>query len=112
VCLAPQSTERISRSRNEWGFSSSPRLHPRERRSAMKAIVQHAAKVSNEACDRAMGAADKLSNLLRDAEDRCERAVSAAEKLLTNCAALTIASTNCRRNLGYAIIVPSGQRNG
>ena len=115
MCLAPQSTEPISRSRNEWGFSSSPRLHPRERRSAMKAIVglvQHAAKVSNEACDRAMGAADKLSNLLRDAEDRCERAVSAAEKLLTNCAALTIASTNCRRNLGYAIIVPSGPRNG
>ena len=105
MCLAPQSTEPISRSRNEWGFSSSPRLHPRERRSAMKAIVglvQHAAKVSNEACDRAMGAADKLSILLHDAEDRCERAVSAAEKLLTNCAALTIASTNCRRNLGYA----------
>jgi chromosome segregation ATPase len=48
---------------------------------AIVGLVRHAAKVSNEACDRAMGAADKLSILLRDAEDRCERAVSAAEML-------------------------------
>ena len=48
---------------------------------AIVGLVQHAAKVSNEACDRAMGAADQLSILLRDTEDRCERAVSAAEKL-------------------------------
>ena len=52
---------------------------------AIVGLLQHAAKVSNEACDRAMGAVDKLSIRLRDAEDRCDRAVSAAEKLLTNC---------------------------
>jgi chromosome segregation ATPase len=48
---------------------------------AILGLLQHAAKVSNEAYDRAMGAADKLSIRLRDAEDRCDRAVSAAEKL-------------------------------
>jgi|SRR5262245_3897507 len=48
---------------------------------AIVALLQHAAKVSNEACDRAMGAADKLSIQLREADDRCGRAVGAAEKL-------------------------------
>ena len=48
---------------------------------AIVGLLQHAAKESNEACDRAMGAVDKLSIRLRDAEDRCDRAVSAAEKL-------------------------------
>jgi hypothetical protein len=48
---------------------------------AIVGLLQHAAKVSNEACVRAMGAADELSIRLRDAEDRCNRAVSAAEKL-------------------------------
>jgi hypothetical protein len=30
---------------------------------AIVGLLQHAAKVSNEACDRAMGAVDKLSRL-------------------------------------------------
>jgi chromosome segregation ATPase len=45
---------------------------------AIVGLLQHAAKMSNEACDRAT---EKLSIRLRDAEDRCDRAVSAAEKL-------------------------------
>jgi DNA repair ATPase RecN len=48
---------------------------------AIVGLLQHAANVSNEACGRALGAVDKLSIRLRDAEDRCDRAVSAAEKL-------------------------------
>jgi chromosome segregation ATPase len=40
---------------------------------AIVGLLQHAAKVSNEACDRAT---EKLSIRLRDAEDRCDRAVN------------------------------------
>ena len=58
-----------------------------------------------------MAAADKLSILLRDVEDRCERAVSAAEKFSNE-----LRGANDRINqlqaLGYAMIVPSRPRNG
>ena len=47
---------------------------------AILGLLQHAAKVSNEACDRAMGAADKLSIRLRDAEDRVNQLQSELEQ--------------------------------